>query len=710
MTPALRSALVLALALCASGQEVEDARAPKAVAKLNTLVIGPDHFEPVSATPTVTRTKLTISSEPLEPVSRLVVDAGAGDLSTKTIYGFLDFITTVGDTVMVFTPGAKTQGAEEAVALTTKPASPAARGPSPSAHGATHRLHLRHGGEASPAGPLRGTGTLRRADALPDAPHPARPTRTCCGPSCGTRSPTDRRPFILPQRRRGPAFLSASPASVVPDTAPAALQTSVVGLRTSVVGLVTASGGTVVSGDLTTVHTTSVIGTMVDGEYTQLLQSSSVIFAAPPVSPTVTRASSIIEGAATEFPQLPAPVAEPEVAAPRAAVQLTDEPAPAANHVSSLQERLKARMQAALDVRPSREVAAPERRPFTLGYEPGQRARAARPFRPEIPLLPRRSFSTRQNNSRRLSAAERLKQRLLQQRGEEPAPASPDTPDTPIAPTTAPTIDPSAPIESDELRIIAVNTYRPQDASDYYYELTTLKTMHPITIGRHTNSKWLTATRTRTVHVQPTAPTRTTPRIAATALPLSLTYSTTQLVLKSSVIPLVIGDNTQAFTITQSYQVTRLVTALKTMPPMEVFRTAAPPGLVDRDRPLLAQSSENQVDALGVPVLRVPPPDDLADIGLFDADRLEEQESPEHFGLQAAATAAPAAATPAPQPRAMVTSSPVFVTTVVTSTHSRAVVVTFRASPSTAYITSTSVFPTVLTSYVTSTVQMPALG
>ncbi|XP_037086798.1 uncharacterized protein LOC119107459 [Pollicipes pollicipes] len=701
MTPALRSALVLALALCASGQEVEDTRAPKAVAKLNTLVIGPDHFEPVSATPTVTRTKLTISSEPLEPVSRLVVDAGAGDLSTKTIYGFLDFITTVGDTVMVFTPGAKTQGAEEAVALTTKPASPAARG--------SRRRHAR------------------------------------C-PRIVSTSAT---------------FLSASPASVVPDTAPAALQTSVVGLRTSVVGLVTASGGTVVSGDLTTVHTTSVIGTMVDGEYTQLLQSSSVIFAAPPVSPTVTRASSIIEGAATEFPQLPAPVAEPEVLPLERLFSSLDEPAPAANHVSSLQERLKARMQAALDVRPSREVAAPERRPFTLGYEPGQRARAARPFRPEIPLLPRRSFSTRQNNSRRLSAAERLKQRLLQQRGEEPAPASPDTPDTPIAPTTAPTIDPSAPIESDELRIIAVNTYRPQDASDYYYELTTLKTMHPITIGRHTNSKWLTATRTRTVHVQPTAPTRTTPRIAATALPLSLagapatpagkhgdavmlpavqldpsapslplrtmteTYSTTQLVLKSSVIPLVIGDNTQAFTITQSYQVTRLVTALKTMPPMEVFRTAAPPGLVDRDRPLLAQSSENQVDALGVPVLRVPPPDDLADIGLFDADRLEEQESRNTSDcrrrrrrqlayMQLLAMLGQqqplAAAAVQPQPRAMVTSSPVFVTTVVTSTHSRAVVVTFRASPSTAYITSTSVFPTVLTSYVTSTVQMPALG
>ena len=250
------------------------------------------------------------------------------------------------------------------------------------------------------------------------------------------------------------------------------------------------------------------------------------------------------------------------------------------------------------------------------------------------------------------------------------------------------------------------------------------------------------------------------------------TYSTTQLLLKSSVIPLVIGDSTQAFTLTQSYQVTRLVTALKTMPPMEVFQTA-PPGLLHRERPLLAQGSENQVDELGVPVVRVPPPDDLAAIGLFDVDRHESQANPEEFQLQQQAAAATAAPTPAlpsqlgvlgalgqlgalsnlgalgalgqlspqqlaylqllgpilpalqqpngglplgglpqaalPQPaapRTIVTSSPVVYSTVTTSVHSRAVVVTFRAVPSTAYITSTSVFPTMLTSYVTKTMEV----
>ena len=345
---------------------------------------------------------------------------------------------------------------------------------------------------------------------------------------------------------------------------------------------------------------------------------------------------------------------------------------------------------------------------------------------------------------------------------------------------------------------MAVNTVRPTDASDVLYELTTLRSLHLQTLGRFTNSHWLTSTETRTVRVQPTA-TERLPAVSATSLPagatlglpsrlqgaqspaagdrvvmlpavqldpsspslplhtMTQTYSTSQLLLKSSVLPLVIGSSTRAVTLTQSYQVTRLVTALKTMPPMQVFQTAAP-GVQSG---LLALGSENQVDEQGVPLVRVPPPEDLAAVGLFDVDRHESQANPEEFHLQQrqpVPTAAPTPALPlgqlgmlgalgqlpqltaqqlaylqllgpllpalqrpptalAPaalhQPAAVVTSSPVVYSTVTTSVHSRAVVVTFRATPSTAYITSTTVVPTVLTSYVTSTVtlapQQPAL-
>ena len=56
--------------------------------------------------------KLTVSSEPPQLLSSASDEPPQPGvkLSTKTIYGFLNFVTTVGNTVMVFTPGAGTPG------------------------------------------------------------------------------------------------------------------------------------------------------------------------------------------------------------------------------------------------------------------------------------------------------------------------------------------------------------------------------------------------------------------------------------------------------------------------------------------------------------------------------------------------------------------------------------------------------------------------
>lgn len=49
-------------------------------------------------------------------------------------------------------------------------------------------------------------------------------------------------------------------------------------------------------------------------------------------------------------------------------------------------------------------------------------------------------------------------------------------------------------------------------------------------------------------------------------------FSTTELMLKTHILPVVRGSDTSSVTLIQSYKVTRLVTAVKTLPPMEVYQ------------------------------------------------------------------------------------------------------------------------------------------
>lgn len=53
---------------------------------------------------------------------------------------------------------------------------------------------------------------------------------------------------------------------------------------------------------------------------------------------------------------------------------------------------------------------------------------------------------------------------------------------------------------------------------------------------------------------------------------LTETFSTTQIMLKTHILPVIRGENTTSHTLIQTYHVTRLVTATKTLPPMEVYQ------------------------------------------------------------------------------------------------------------------------------------------
>ncbi len=133
------------------------------------------------------------------------------------------------------------------------------------------------------------------------------------------------------------------------------------------------------------------------------------------------------------------------------------------------------------------------------------------------------------------------------------------------------------------------------------------------------------------------------------------TFSTKELMLKTSVLPVVINGQTRQHTLTQSYYVTRLVEAVKTIPPMEAYEFIATKAFTDLNNVLDEAGSEKKEEHLlpgelefsdqedfsdGPHEVRVPPPpgfaDDLALIGSkFDpVDPMEKEHNPEMVALK----------------------------------------------------------------------------
>lgn len=136
---------------------------------------------------------------------------------------------------------------------------------------------------------------------------------------------------------------------------------------------------------------------------------------------------------------------------------------------------------------------------------------------------------------------------------------------------------------------------------------------------------------------------------------LTETFSTTQLLLKTHILPVIRGGNdTIKYTLVQSYHVTRLVTATKTLPPMEVYHFVPSKTLNEFNTHLEEAGSElhlelefgdedNQDDDDKPAALRALQPDiDLANIGSdFDLSDVDKTRIPEgHIRLKKAQSTA----------------------------------------------------------------------
>jgi hypothetical protein len=160
------------------------------------------------------------------------------------------------------------------------------------------------------------------------------------------------------------------------------------------------------------------------------------------------------------------------------------------------------------------------------------------------------------------------------------------------------------------IETIKVEISTPADFSDTYYEIATIKSPYTFQVGANKNTRYITVTSTfeKTLDPEPTSTSILTEPLTenilattshidkehnlldssiATLPVLSLaddqptppletlteTFSTTQVMLKTHILPVVRGGtNTTSYTLIQTYHVTRLVTATKTLPPMELYQ------------------------------------------------------------------------------------------------------------------------------------------
>lgn len=124
---------------------------------------------------------------------------------------------------------------------------------------------------------------------------------------------------------------------------------------------------------------------------------------------------------------------------------------------------------------------------------------------------------------------------------------------------------------------------------------------------------------------------------------LTETFSTTQIMLKTHILPVIRqGGNTTSYTLIQTYHVTRLVTATKTLPPMEAYQFVPSKTLNEFNSRLdeagselhleLDFGDENDEDD-DVPHRHELPSDlDLSNIGSdFDLSEVDKTNIPEHL-------------------------------------------------------------------------------
>ncbi|CAH1393427.1 unnamed protein product [Nezara viridula] len=409
-------------------------------------------------------------------------------------------------------------------------------------------------------------------------------------------------------------------------------------VRNEPTGLVTKLGGTVVKDGVTTVHETSVIGTYISGKYAQVLKATSHVIQKPSPSKSHHKKTQVEPSQLEDSLPLEALFSTP---VGQNLVRHTRRPA--------VQPPFKNRIQRT-KVQETTEHKKKQTRPFKLSHN-----RFSRPTTTsEVPTVsvftesatPVRRFhrqrsagvssSVISNNidsgSRRFkpkptsvsseATTSLYKFKLARPQGrwqykttpkprvairrqdEDVIQSTPATPELEHSeqqpePSDSPTTSTATPSLS--VQTIKVEISTPANFSNAYYEIATIKSPYTFQVGTVKNTRYITLTSTfeklLEVSSPPTAteplteniltstpvfekeaPIVTLPMIAiagSETIPLETMtdiFSTSEILLKTHLLPVVKDSNTTTITLVQTYEVTKVVSATKTLPPTELFQ------------------------------------------------------------------------------------------------------------------------------------------
>ena len=75
-------------------------------------------------------------------------------------------------------------------------------------------------------------------------------------------------------------------------------------------------------------------------------------------------------------------------------------------------------------------------------------------------------------------------------------------------------------------------------------------------------------------------------------------FTTKEVIIKKSILPVVLGTDTSFLTLSQTFSITKMVTAIKTIPPMELYEFSPEQSFADFDNLFEEAGSENRESSL----------------------------------------------------------------------------------------------------------------
>ncbi|BES90689.1 Hypothetical protein NTJ_03497 [Nesidiocoris tenuis] len=613
----------------------------------------------------------------------------AEEQTTQTVYGFLDFTTTIGNTVMVFSPQSQKveiKPTPTAKIEATKPPAVEVKTEVQVKVSSKEEEHVK-------ITPTKTKSDEHKAKKLFDQILP-KDVKKKLPPSPsvnkiegeGNEKEDDHQEILATaassspitskhqqQQLQEPAIesirdvsqednaledLSKAPSNRISETFKVIGVDSTVKSRSEPTGLVTKLGGTIVKDGTTTVHETSVVGTYISGKYAQVLKSSSHVIPPKPIpttihkqaksskSPSASIEPTVLEDGLPLEALFTAPVGQnlvrhsrrPAVSPPfknRLQRTKTSTPPPPPPTPTDPPQPTK---------RPASQRAS-----FKLSHNRFTRSSSSS----EIPTVSVYPESTRRYHRQR-SATSTVSSNTIESGGRrfkpKPSPVQPEpstslykfklarpqgrwqyktTPKPRVAirrqdpdeNSTGSSTPPLQEIEVSEeqaaenlevsatptptlpIQTLKVEISTPANFSSVYYEIATIKSPYTFQVGTVKNTRYITLTTTlEKLLIDPSSysssnteplteniltstpvfdkegPIVTLPVIALAAgetLPLETmtdTFSTSEVLLKTHLLPVVVDSNTTTITLVQTYEVTKVVSATKTLPPTELFQ------------------------------------------------------------------------------------------------------------------------------------------